>query len=87
MFFFFIYFHNYLVYFLRKKCNLKKIFSQLSHGLDNLYLKSYTFCLYFILFFFRCVGPDPNSDYGSGSTKLLNTDSIRFRIQNSFCHI
>ena len=26
---------------------------------------------------FTCVDPDPYSEYGSGSTKLLNTDLIR----------
>ena len=32
---------------------------------------------------FTCVDPDPYSDYGSGSTKLLNTTSIWIRIHNT----
>ena len=36
--------------FKEKKMSQKEIFSQLSNWIVNLYLKSHTFCLYFILF-------------------------------------
>ena len=32
---------------------------------------------------FNWVGPDPHSEYGSGSTKLLNTDPTWIRIHYS----
>ena len=38
----------------------------------NFCLKSYNFCLYFILHIFTC--PNPYWECGSGSKKLLNTD-------------
>ena len=41
------------------------------------------FCLHFILHIFACVDPDPCSEYGSGSRKLLNMDPIRIRIHNT----
>ena len=73
----------------------KEIFIQLSHWIVNSYLKSYTFCLYFILHIFTCVDPDPNpySEYGSGSTKLLNTDPdpqhwlIHSSVRNGSSHL
>ena len=43
--------------------------------------------IYFILYLqklqYTCVDPDPYSEYGSGSTKLLNTDPIRIRIHKT----
>ena len=47
----------------------------------NLCLKSYTFCLYFILYL-HVVDPDPYWKYGSGLTKL-DTDPKRIWIHNT----
>ena len=74
------------VYFLRTKMSPKEIFSQLSHWIVILCLKSHTFCLYFILFlhvwiriFISYMDPDPQSSWiwiqfisgsGLGSTTL-----------------
>ena len=48
----------------------EELFSQLSLWLVNLCCKSYIFCLNI----FTCVNRDPCWEYGSGSTKFLNTD-------------
>ena len=55
-------------YILRTKMSPLEIFSQLSHLIVNLYLKSHTFCLYFILFIHVWIriripnkDPDPQS--------------------------
>ena len=58
----------------------------LSLWMVNLYPKSYTFYLFFssfIQYFHYMCGPDPYKQYGSGSTKLLNTDTIRIRIHKT----
>ena len=68
---------KYRIYF-KNKMSLKETFSQLSRRIFNLYLKSYTFCLLFGRIF-TGVDPDPYSENGSGSTKLLISDPIRIR--------
>ena len=61
---------------------LEEIFSQLILRMVNLFFQSYTICLNFY-FIFTCVDPDPHSEYGSGSTKILNTYPILIWIHNT----
>ena len=56
--------------FFKNKMTPEEIFSQLSHWIVNLYLKSYTICPYFILFLHVWIHKAPKN--GFGSTTLLN---------------
>ena len=67
-------------YILRTKMSPLEIFSQLSHWIVNLYLKSHTFCLYFILFIHVWIRIRiPNKDPDPQSSWIR----IRFRIHNT----
>ena len=66
----------------------EEIFSPFSLWIVKLCL--YSFCLYFILHFHVWIRIRISNTYGSRSTKLLNTDTIRIRIHNPMlnwlCH-
>ena len=57
----------------------KEIFTQLSLWTVNLYLKSYIFCLHFILLHMWSVDPSPNTDPDLD----LKGSWIRIRIHNT----
>ena len=65
---------GYVINFERNILNNFRIFSQLSLLIVNLCLKSYTFCLYFILYLHVWIRI---------YTKLLNTDPNLIRIHNT----
>ena len=76
-----------------KTLRLEELWSQLSLWMMNLCLETSTFSLHLFYSYrtgtkFTCVDPILYSEYryGSGSTKLLNTDPIRIRItQHCMC--
>ena len=81
---------TYLYFFktIRTKCHLNKfLVSWVSHfWIFILTLTNFASVLSYSIptgTVFKCLDPDPFLEYGSGSTKLLNTVPIRIRIYNT----
>ena len=62
-----------------------EIFIQLSHWIGNLYLKSYTFCLYFILFLYVWIRIDKGPEYGSNTDPDTVPDPQNWKNKQIFC--